>query len=60
VNISSGVITTAAGNTTNGYTGDGGPAAAAELAYPAGVTASASQLFIADTNNSVIRSVALS
>ena len=54
----SGVITTVAGNQTSGYSGDGGPAASAELALPFGVSFDAhGNMFIADTNNNVIREV---
>jgi sugar lactone lactonase YvrE len=53
-----GIITTAAGNGTQGYTGDGGPAAVAELNYPMGVAFDASgNLYIADTENNRIRKV---
>ncbi len=53
-----GVITTVAGNGDNGFSGDGGPAAAATLAYPQGVTVDASgNLYIADTDNNRIRRV---
>ncbi len=58
VNHASGVITTVAGNGTAGYSGDGGPATAAELSGPQSITLdSAGDLFIADTNNDVIREV---
>src|SRR5208283_3417442 len=58
VNLSTGVITTLAGNGTAGYSGDGGPATAAELDYPAGVAVDASgNLYIADTNNQRVREV---
>ena len=61
VNLSTGVITTVAGNGTAGYSGDGGPATAAQLATPCGVAVDSSgHLFIADTNNSAIREVNLS
>jgi trimeric autotransporter adhesin len=51
-------ITTVAGNGTNGYTGDGGPATAATLDYPRGVALnSAGDLFIADSDNWVVRLV---
>src|SRR5262249_30410839 len=47
-----GVMTIVAGNGTPGFSGDGGSAAAAQLFYPAGITAdSAGNLFIADTRN---------
>jgi sugar lactone lactonase YvrE len=56
--VSGGAITTVAGNTTRGYSGDGGPAVSAWLSNPAGVAVDASgNLYIADTNNSVIREV---
>ena len=51
-----GIITTAVGNGTAGYSGDGGEAPNAELSAPAGVAADASgNLFIADQDNNVIR-----
>ena len=53
-----GTITTYAGNTTAGFSGDGGPATAAELAYPSGVTIDAAgNLYIADQNNNRVRIV---
>ena len=55
-----GIITTIAGNGNFGFSGDGGPATAAELEFPLGVAVDASgNLFIADTN-SVVRKVAAS
>ena len=55
------MITTVAGNGTAGFSGDGGPATAAELNDPAGVAVDAAgDLFIADTGNNVIREVELS
>jgi hypothetical protein len=54
----SGNITTVAGTGTAGYTGDGGPASAAQLRNPVGLAISASgNLFIADSRNNVIREV---
>ncbi|MCU1259836.1 MAG: repeat containing protein [Bryobacterales bacterium] len=51
-----GIISTVAGNGTNGYTGDGGPAASAELSDPSGLAFdSAGNLYIADTGNNVVR-----
>ena len=53
-----GTIVTAAGNGTAGYTGDNGPATAAELNSPWGLAVdSAGDLFIADTDNNVVREV---
>ena len=53
-----GDIITVAGNGTAGYSGDGGPATAAELNDPNGVAVdSAGDLFIADSGNNVIREV---
>ena len=54
-----GTITTVAGSGTSGYSGDNGPATNAELNYPDGATVDiAGNLFIADSNNQVIRMVA--
>ncbi len=53
-----GTITTLAGNGTFGFSGDGGPATAANLAGPNGaVLDAAGNLFIADTSNQRIRKV---
>ena len=58
VNATTHVITTVAGNHTQGYSGDNGLAASAELFAPAGVAVdSQGDLFIADTPNKVIREV---
>jgi sugar lactone lactonase YvrE len=54
----SGIITTVAGNGTQGFSGDGGPATNASLRYPSGVAADASgNLYIADTSDARIRKV---
>jgi hypothetical protein len=54
----SGIITTLAGNGISGFSGDGGPATAAELGDPSAVAADAQgNIFIADTNNNRIREV---
>ena len=54
-----GIITTLAGNGTAAYSGDGGPATAASLNYPLGLTVdSAGDLLISDRNNFAIRKVA--
>jgi len=56
---STGDIQTTAGTGIAGYTGDGGLATVAELNYPSGVFLDASgNIFVADTENSVIREVA--
>ena len=55
-----GTITTIAGNGTRGYSGDGGPATAAQLSRPRGVTLdSAGNLYIADDGNARVRRVDL-
>ena len=59
--LSTGVITTVAGNGTFGYSGDGGPATSAALNSPFGVAVDGSgNLYIADYANSRIRKVELS
>ena len=58
VNLSTGIITTAAGNGTPGDLGDGGPATAAWLNDPFGVTIDSSgDLYIADYGHERIREV---
>ena len=57
--ISNGVITTVAGNGTQGFSGDNGPATSAELSDPQGVAVDAAgNLYIADIGNNRIRKVA--
>jgi sugar lactone lactonase YvrE len=57
--ITAGVITTIAGNGNTGYTGDKGPAASALINNPQGIAADANgNIYIADTNNNVIRKIA--
>jgi uncharacterized protein (TIGR03437 family) len=52
-------ISTVAGVGTSGFTGDGGPATAANLAFPAAITFdSAGNMYIADASNSRVRKVA--
>jgi hypothetical protein len=61
VNLAAGTVTTVAGNGTAAYSGDGGAATAAELAYPESVAVDAAgDLFIADSGNNRIREVNLS
>ena len=61
VNLPTGIITTVAGTGTAGYSGDNGPATAAELYDPSGVAVdSAGNLYIADSDNEVVREVTAS
>jgi sugar lactone lactonase YvrE len=58
VDAATGVITTVAGTGDWGYGGDGGPAAAATLAWPTGVAVDATgNLLIAEYGNSRVRRV---
>ena len=58
LDLSTGIIETVAGNGVFGYAGDGGPAVAAELAYPVGLAVdSAGNLFIVDQRNQRVRRV---
>ncbi len=55
---STGTITTIAGNGTQGYSGDGGPAVAAQLSGPSAVAVDgAGNLYFADINNNRIRQI---
>ena len=57
--LSTDIISTAAGNGTAGYAGDGGLATSAELNHPTGVAVNSnSNVFIADTVNNVVRMIA--
>jgi sugar lactone lactonase YvrE len=61
VTASTGIITTVAGNGMAGYWGDTGSATNAELSSPEGIAVdSAGNLYIADTQNDVIREVTAS
>jgi RHS repeat-associated protein len=58
VSASTGIISTLAGNATQGYSGDDGPAAGAELAGPSGIAVDAAgNIYIADFLNSRIRAI---
>ncbi len=58
VDASTGIISTVAGTGRQGYSGDGGPATAAQLAFPFGVALDgAGNLYIADAANHRIRRV---
>ena len=59
--VTSGTITTVAGNGINGYSGDGGQATSSSLYWPQGVGMDASgNLWIADTSNGRVRKVSTS
>lgn len=59
--ISTGIISTIAGNGNPTYTGDGGAAANSTLNSPSGVALDgAGNLYIADTGNNVVRKIAAS
>jgi gliding motility-associated-like protein len=54
----SGIITTIAGNGAVGYSGNGGPATAAELHTPIGVTADAAgNIYLTDAGNACVRKI---
>lgn len=58
VDTSSGIITTVTGTGVNGYGGDNGPAGAATLNNPVGVTTDLSNnVYIADTGNHIVRQI---
>jgi hypothetical protein len=60
IDLATGIITTVVGTGTAGYAGDGGPASAAQLAFPRDLEIGPEgDLYIADTDNSVIRAVNL-
>ncbi len=55
----SGVITTIAGDGTSGFSGDGGPASAAGLSFPAGWAVAANgSIYFVDAGNNRIRKIA--
>jgi len=58
VTAANGIITTIAGTTASGYTGDGSPAASATLNAPLGVTVDRlGNVYIADNGNNVVRKI---
>ena len=58
VSVSTGIITTIAGNSTGGYSGDGGPATAAMIYDPMGVAADrAGNVYLTDFANNCIRKI---
>ncbi len=61
VNMTTRLITTIAGNGVTGYSGDGGPATAAELNHPYGIDIDRKgNLYIAEDGNNTIRKVSAS
>ena len=61
VTVSTGIISTVAGNGTAGFSGDGGKATSAELQGPSGVAVdTASNIYIADSYGNRIRKVTAS
>ncbi|MBK9731693.1 MAG: T9SS type A sorting domain-containing protein [Chitinophagaceae bacterium] len=61
ISISTGIITSVAGTGTAGSTGDGGPATAARLNYPAGIAVDvAGNIYIGDGGNNKVRKITLS
>ena len=61
VTVSTGIISTIAGTGTGSYSGDNGAATSATLRYPHGVGLdTASNVYIADTENNRIRKVTIS
>ena len=61
VTVSTGIISTVAGDGTEGYSGDGGKATSAELGYATGVAVDvAGNIYIADYDNYRIRKVTAS
>jgi sugar lactone lactonase YvrE len=59
VDLATGTITTFAGTGTSGFSGDGGPATAAQLNYPVGLAIGSGNLYISDQNNYRVRKVDL-
>ena len=58
VDATTGIITTVAGNGTEGYSGDGGAATNAELNYPIGIALdSTGDIFIADNVDNTVREI---
>jgi sugar lactone lactonase YvrE len=61
VSLTTGIITTIAGDGTAGYSGDGGPATSAELSNPSGLAVDASgNVYIGDAGNFVVRELTAS
>jgi DNA-binding beta-propeller fold protein YncE len=59
IDLATNVITTMAGTGVPGYSGDGGPAMQAELNKPRDIEIYEGSLYVADTDNNVIRAIDL-
>lgn len=58
LNLTTGTITTVAGNGTQGFSGDGGPAISASIDSPAGLAVDAAQnIYLADAHNHRVRKI---
>jgi hypothetical protein len=55
LSMTAGHVYTIAGGAVAGFSGDGGPAAAAELDFPRGIAVSSEGVLVSDTDNSRIR-----
>lgn len=53
----SGIMTTFAGNGTQGYSGDGGPATSAQTSSPVGLTVHGQAVYFTDYSNNAVREV---
>ncbi len=59
LNLTTGIITTIAGNGTQGFSGDSGSAANASIDSPTGLAVDSTSLYLADTHNHRIRKIDL-
>jgi len=59
VDLATGIITTLAGTGVQGFSGDGGPATAAQLSGPNGLALDSRNLYLVDTGNYRVRRVEL-
>ncbi|RYY62384.1 MAG: T9SS type B sorting domain-containing protein [Chitinophagaceae bacterium] len=60
INLNTGIISTVTGTGTAGFSGDGGPAATAQVSRPSGLTCDAAgNLYFADSDNNRVRKITL-
>lgn len=59
IDLTTNMISTIAGTGTGGFSGDGGPAASAQVNHPEDIEIYEGKLYIADTDNSRIRAIDL-